>query len=203
MNTGQMLMVLGALVLLSMVTISINSMIINKTSTMLEAEADLNAVSLAQSMIDEIQTCSYDLATAGGAKVYDSTEFTAPSGLGPSGTESAIVSLPDSLRRPGLNLPPSIDSVYKSAKYYNDVDDYNGYKRYAWSTTLGNFYIIDTVFYVTEADPNIRSSTQTFYKKIVVTVRHRNMYPAGAPFDRWAGKYYLQLSDIAVYRRYF
>jgi len=198
-----MLLVLGALVLLSMVSISVNSMIINKTSTMLETEANLNAVSLAQSMLDEVLKREYDLATVGGVKVYDSTAFTAPNGLGPSGSEISSVPLPDSLKRPGLNLPPSIDSTYKSDKFYNDVDDYNGYKRLAYSTTLGNFSIIDTVFYVVESDPNVKSNTQTFYKKVVVTVRHRNMYPSNVPYDQWTGKYFLQVSDIAVYRRYF
>ncbi|MBI4546479.1 MAG: hypothetical protein HY707_00755 [Ignavibacteriae bacterium] len=36
MNTGQMLLVLGALVMLSMMTMGVNKMIINKTETMLE-----------------------------------------------------------------------------------------------------------------------------------------------------------------------
>src|SRR5712672_1725508 len=129
MNTGQMLLVLGALVLISMVSITVNSMIVSKTSTMLEMEADLNAVSLAQSMLDEALKKDYDLATVGGVKIYDSTAFTSSGGLGPSGTEIGNVSLPDSIRRPGLNLPPSIDSTFRSDKYYNDVDDYNGYKR--------------------------------------------------------------------------
>jgi hypothetical protein len=202
MNTGQMLLVLGALVLLSMVSISINSMIINKTSTMLEAEADLNAVSLAQSMLDEIMKKSYDAATAGGAKVFDSTAFTIATGLGPNASESGLVSLPDSLARTG-STPPSIDSMFRSDKYYNDVDDYNGYKRIAYSTTMGNFNIIDTVLYVTEADPNVKSSTQTFYKKVVVTVRHPNMYPPSVSYGKWDGRYFLQISDVCVYRRYF
>ena len=196
-----MLLVLGALVLLSMVSISVNSMIINKTSTMLEAEADLNAVSLAQSMLDEIMKKSFDNATIS-AKVFDSTSFTIPSGLGPNATEASQVPLADSLRRIGT-APPSIDSMYKSDKYYNDVDDYNGYKRVAYSTTMGNFNIIDTVYYVTEADPNIKSTSQTFYKKVVVTVRHPNMYPSSVSYGRWDGRYFLQISDICVYRRYF
>ena len=197
-----MLLVLGALVLLSMVSISVNSMIVNKTSTMLEAEAHLNAVSLGQSMLDEIMKKSYDLATAGGAMVFDSSKFTDPSGLGPSSSESDQVPLPDSLKRIGFN-PPNIDTLFRSDKYYNDVDDYNGYKRIAYSSTMGNFNIIDTVFYVTEADPNIKSSAQTFYKKVIVTVRHRNMYPSNVPYAKWDGKYFLQISDVAVYRRYF
>ena len=194
MNTGQMLMVLGALMLLSLVALSVNSMLVNKTSTMLETEADLNAVSLAQSMLDEILADSYDAATASGTKVYDSTEFTSASGLGPNSTEASNVPLPE---------PPDTVVSYKSLKYYNDVDDYNGYKRVAFASSMGPFSIIDSVYYVSESNPDQKSTTQTFYKKVVVTVRHRNMYPASETFDQWAGKYYVQFSDVAVYRRYF
>ncbi len=188
-----MLLVLGALCLLSLVALTINSMIVSKTSTMLEVEAHLDAISLGQSMLDEIMTQSYDSATVVG-KVFDSTGFTPAARFGPNGTEGSNVPLPE---------PPDTAVPFKSLTYYNDVDDYNGYKRYAWTSSLGTFSIIDSVFYVSEANPGVASGAQTFYKKVVVTVRHRNMYPAGVTYDQWAGKYYLQVSDVAVYRRYF
>ena len=178
MGTGQMLSVLGAIMILSMVSLAINTMIIGKTTTMLEAEASLTAISLAQTMIDEILTKSYDLATVT-QKVYDPTLFTAASGLGPNSTETSNVPLPDAA------------TPFKSYKYYNDVDDYNGYRRTASTPLLGKFTIVDTVYYVSESNPNQKLSTQTFFKKIVVTVRHPNM------------SYPLQMSDLAVYRRYF
>ena len=190
MNTGQMLLVLAALLLLGMVTLAVNKMLVNKTTTMLEAEASLNAISLAQSMIDEIMTKSYDLATAPGSsgpkdsgpKVYDSTAFTAPASLGPSNAEVSAVPRPE---------PPDTAVAYKSVAGYNDVDDYNNYTRKAYTTLMGTFTLTDTVYYVSEFDPNSKSDKQTFHKKVVVTVRHPNMPRP------------LQLSDIAVYRTYF
>jgi len=177
MHTGQMLTVLGALALLSLVSLSVNTMIVGKTTMMLDAEAQLNAVSIAQSMIDEIMTKSYDAATAT-AKVYDPTQFTATGGLGCSSTENTAVPKPD--------VYP-----YKSVLGYNDVDDYHNYKRLAFTPRMGNFTVVDTVFYVSETNPNLVSGAQTFFKKVVVTVRHPNMTSP------------LQLSDVAVYRRYF
>jgi len=194
MNTGQMLLVLGAIALLSLVAVSINSMIVNKTATMLETEADLNAVSLAQSMLDEVLANPFDAVTADGTKIFDSTKFTPAGSLGPSGTETSNVPLPE---------PPDTAVPYRSLKYYNDVDDYNGYRRVAFASSMGPFSIIDTVYYAAEANPDQKSAAQTFYKKVVVTVRHRNMYPAGVPYNQWGGKYCVQLSDVAVYRRYF
>ena len=194
MNTGQMLLVLGALMLLSLVALTINSMLVDKTATMLEVEAHLDAVSLGQSMLDEILTQAYDQTVANGAKVFDSTGFTASASFGPNGTEGSNVPLPD---------PPDTANPFKSLKYYNDVDDYNGYKRLAYTSAMGTFSIIDTVYYVTELDPSVKSTPQTFFKKVVVTIRHPNMYPSSVPYNQWTGKYYLQVTDVAVYRRYF
>jgi len=177
MHTGQMLTVLGALALLSLVSLSVNTMIVGKTTMMLDAEAQLNAVSIAQTMIDEIMTKTYDAATAA-SKVYNATDFTAPGGLGCSGTENSAVPQPDKF-------------PYKSVPGYNDVDDYHKYTRIAFTPRMGNFTVVDSVFYVLEENPNKPSSTQTFFKKVVVTVRHPNMTSP------------LQLSDVAVYRRYF
>lgn len=172
-----MLTVLGAIALLSLVSLSINTMIIGKTTTMLEAEAQLNAISIAQSMIDEVMVKSYDAATVS-AKIYNASDFTAAGGLGCSGSEASVVTQPD--------VYP-----YKSPNGYNDVDDYHRYRRTVFTPRMGNFDVVDTVVYVVETNPDTKSSTQTFFKKVIVTVRHPNMHTP------------LTMSDVAVYRRYF
>ena len=186
-----MLLVIFALVLLASVSLSINRMLVEKTRVMLESEANETAISIAQTMLDEIMTKSYDAATApasgvhpkdGGSKIYDSTAFTAAGSLGPNSTEAGNVPLTE---------PPDTATAYKSIQYYNDADDYNNYTRKVYSSLLGTFTLVDTVYYVVEATPNVKSASQTFHKKVIVTVRHPNM---SSP---------LQLSDIAVYRRYF
>lgn len=178
MNTGQMMMVLGALMLLSMLSMSVNTMFIDKTTTMLDAEASLNAISIAQSMIDEVMVKSFDAATVS-TKIYNASSFTAAGSLGASGIESSAVPLPDAA------------SPFSSLNNFNDVDDYHLYRRTVRTPRLGNFTVTDSVFYVRENDPNTKSFTQTFQKKVVVTVRHPNMVSP------------LQMSDVAVYRRYF
>lgn len=176
-----MLMILGALVLLAGVTLGVNNMLLSKTTVMLETEAALNAISLGQSMLDEVMVQAFDAATANGTRVYDPANFTPANGLGPNGTEASNVPLPE---------PPDTAHAYKSLKYYNDVDDYNNYVRYAY-TSMGTFTIRDTVYYVPITTPDVKSTTQTFAKKVIVTVTHPSM------------KYPLQLSDVAVYRKYF
>src|SRR5258707_14562805 len=176
---SQIFTIIGALVLLGIASLGINAMLASKTTTMLQAEASLNSVSVAQTMIDEIMTKSYDAVTANGTKVYDSTAFTATASLGCSGTEASQVPQPD------------VSNPFNSIQYYNDVDDYNNYQRKVSTPILGTFTVVDTVFYVSETDPNVTSTPQTYYKKVVVTVRHSNM------------SYPLQISDVVVYRKYF
>ena len=199
MNLGQVLLIIAALVILSFITLSVNSMFLTKTTAILQSEAHLTAISIAQSMIDEIMTTGYDSATVS-TKIYDSTKFTPLSRLGPETSpgvnEITTVTLPES---------PDTSVQYKSVTKYNDVDDYNNYRRFYYSRSLGTFAVVDTVFYVREADPNQTSSTPTFFKKIVVTVRHPNFMPpdTGRSYNPWQNRYYLQLSDVVVYRRYF
>lgn len=177
MHTGQMMMVLGALALLSLVSLSINTMIIGKTTTMLDAEGQLNAISIAQSMIDEVMQKQYDAATVS-AKVYNAANFTGAGSLGCNGGEASAVPLPDTY-------------PYKSPVGYNDVDDYHRYRRIVSTPRMGNFDVRDSVWYVVETNPDQRSTTPTFFKRVKVTVRHPNM---ASP---------LTMTDVAVYRRYF
>ena len=178
MNTGQMLLVLGAMAILSLTSLTINTVLVGQTTAVLEAEAGLNAISIAQTMIDEIMTKAYDAYTVSN-KAYSANSFTASNALGCNSTEASNVSQPD------------VATPFKSFKYYNDVDDYNNYTRTAATTLMGNFAVVDTVIYVVETKPDQKSNTQTYHKKVIVTVRHPNMSKP------------LQLSDIAVYRKYF
>jgi hypothetical protein len=167
------------LVLLGLTSLGINTMLVSKTTTMLQAEASLNAISIAQTMIDEVMTKSYDAATANGTKVYNASDFTASASLGCNASEASSVPQPD------------VSTPFKSIQFYNDVDDYDGYRRTVSTPILGSFTVKDTVIYVSESNPDQRSFTQTFYKKIIVTVTHTNM------------SYPLKLSDVIVYRKYF
>ncbi len=203
MGTGQMLLVILALSLLGIVSLNLNTLLLGKTTSMLEIEANVNGIALGQSMLDEVLSASYDEVTVNGTKVYVATSFTPTAQFGPSSTESNLVPLPDSLPLPAPNTMPNVDLVYNSAKYYNDVSDYAGYRRIAFTPTMATFYIMDSVIYVSESNPDSVTVHRTFYKKVIVTIRHRSMVPAGQTFSPWSGPYYLQLSDVAVYRRYF
>ena len=102
MNTGQVLLVIGALTLLSIVALSVNSLILSKTTAILQAEAYLAAVTIGQSMLDEIMVARFDSAVIGTKKVFpgQASKFTPISRFGPEvsgtyGNEQSLVSIPE------------------------------------------------------------------------------------------------------------
>ncbi len=188
-----MLLVIGALCLLSVETLSVHSLVLSKTTVMMQSEAELASISVAQSMLDEILGANYDSATIS-KRVWVASKFTPTAYLGPEALNS--ITLPEQ---------PDTATSYQSLKKYDDVDDYNNYRRLYYSSTLGLFAVTDSVYYVDENDPTQKSSGQTFYKKIVITVRHPNFCPVDimGSYDMWSSPYYVQMVDIAVYRTYF
>ncbi len=186
MNTGQTVMVILAILLLGTLSLDVNDTMINSSSTSLEMEAGLDAISYGQTLLDEILEKEYDQSTTGGIRIFSDTLFTAPALLGPEAGES--FTLPDS----------SATNNYKSFTRYNDVDDYNGYTRIARNSRLDNFTMTVTVKYVSEDNPDSVMSTQTFYKR--VTVRITNPYMT----QDTSGKVFpLVMRDLSIYRRYF
>jgi len=190
MNTGQMMLVAGALTLLSLLAVSINQMLVGQTQTQLDAEASLNAISVAQSLLDEIQTKYYDAAvmpvyqsgTWVTPRVYDNqiaSTMTASIALGPNSAEQSAVPLPDS------TYP------HKSVAGYGDVDDYNGYVRIDSTSRMNGFRSVVKVYYTVDGSPDNVSNVPTCFKRIDVTVTQQSM------------KHPLTLSDVAIYRKYF
>jgi hypothetical protein len=174
MMSGHMMFVVGAFALLSLVTLGVNSIILEKTTVMLDTEASITAISISQAMIDEIQSKAYDEKTLS-VRVYNTADMTPTDELGPEAGEA--ITYPD--------VYP-----YASVTTFDDADDYNRYRRTVTTTRLGDFTVLDSVYYVTDSNLDVRSFTQTFYKKIVVTVTHPNM------------KVPVVLTDVLVYRRY-
>ncbi|MEE9225382.1 MAG: hypothetical protein V3U68_04210 [Bacteroidota bacterium] len=175
MNTGQLLLMIAAMMLLSFITISVNSTILSSSDSMLESEATLNALSVAQSMLDEIARKEFDEKTIT-KRVFYADSLTSASVLG-----------------------PELGEVYPN---FDDIDDYNYFQephaKQVVTPRMGAFFVVDSIYYI--PDPTTTGynfdypqpyGTRTFYKKIVVEVSHPSMpHP-------------LRLEDLWVYRRYF
>src|SRR5215831_7146877 len=122
MASNQLTLIVGALALLVTLQLSINAAIIRATTSSLDGEATIDAISIGQAMIDEIRGMAYD-SIACRRVVANPADFTPASKLGADG---------DTLEyRITLDQEP-----FQSQIVYNDVDDYNGYKRIVKSPRL-------------------------------------------------------------------
>lgn len=144
MNTGQMILVLGALVLFSALLPSLNGSVIYNDRTMIATNAELTAISLAQKIIGEAGTKAFDEYCVT-SRPSSPNQLTNVASLGAEGGETY----------------PNFD----------DVDDYNN-ATIVDTTTMPSvrFNITGTVTYVDPNSPNNDSSGKTFLKRLRVTV---------------------------------
>src|SRR5260221_14601916 len=145
MNLGQMLLVVCALTILSMLTLTINTSILQAYAISSDSEATIDAVSIGQAMIDEIMTQQFDSLTWT-QTVSNTALFTPASRLGPD-LDSEKVFFNQ------VKITPDT-APYLSTLKYNDVDDYNHYVRIAKSTHLGNFTVKDSLYYAQVTNQN-------------------------------------------------
>ncbi len=190
MNSGQSFLVIGAFVILSTLTLNVNASLINTSTTGLEMEATLDAVSIAQSMMDEILTQEFDQNTTNGLRVYDPHDLTYLANFGPDGGDEMVI---------GDNgIDTSRTESFESKTKFNDVDDYERYTRKTWNPRFGWFDVTTRVEYVNEDNPNALSEGRTFYKRVTVKVMHPSLVKGP---NNEVIPYVIK--DLAVYRRYF
>ncbi|HEY6191652.1 MAG TPA: hypothetical protein VI215_04910 [Bacteroidota bacterium] len=177
-----MLLVVGAMAILSTLTLSINTTILRTYMISYDSEATIDAISIGQAMIDEINTQAFDSLTNATSTVTDPSFCTPKSRLGADiDSEKTFASL--------VAAAPDT-APFKSTLKFNDVDDYQGYRRVVKSSHLGTFSVRDSVFYVQEGNHDTPSSTQTWFKKVEVTVTHSNLLSP------------VKVKGLIVFRRY-
>jgi MSHA pilin protein MshD len=141
MNTGQMIMTMGAMILLSTIVLRVNTLNLTNESIRDQAQYGVLATSIATSLIEEAQSKAFDEKT-------DSNAVSSLSGL------STI-------------LGPETGETEST---YDDFDDYNGYTKRDSSMPSAIFDISCQVVYVTSDNLEGFSSNRTWHKKINVTI---------------------------------
>ena len=175
------MLTVGFLVLLTIAVINANRLIVDKDSSYYEAEAYKQASILANSLITEIQTKKFDSR-------YD---YPSPyTGMQPLNTFDGWNSMgPSNNAKNYVNPGGAADTYpYKSVRgdngnYFDDVDDYNGYKRSASTATLSGFTLTVSVYYVYPSNTDIAAYTQTYTKRIDITVSNPKYLPKDLVFS--------------------
>ena len=142
MNTGQSILSIAAMLLLSTLVLRVNNSILSTGEVMDQSKFGVLATSLASSVIEEASNKFFDKATDGNS-VDDSTFLTPPDSLG------------------------NEDEEYSE---FNDFDDYNHYHRSVTNLPSATFDINCTVNYVNPPNLSVVSNVQTWHKRITVTV---------------------------------
>ena len=151
MNTGQTLLAVGAMILLSVLILRVNGTFLTTGTTIMNTKFDILATSIATSKIEEISRKRFDEFTTQ-APATSLTQLS--SVLGPDGSENVTP------RNPAL---------------YDDIDDYNG------DTTIVNdmpsaiFNVLCRVTYVNPDNLDGSTSARTWFKKITVIVSSKSM----------------------------
>ena len=143
MNGNQSLFSLGALLLFSLISMRFNSTLLENSTVETENKVYLTAFSLADDLIEEIKQKAFDAATVK-FPTTNPEDLTSAYSLGPGGWE-----------------------YYPN---YNDIDDFNGYIRPVNAPHAENYSVICEVCYVDADNPDQKVMTQTFYKRVRVTI---------------------------------
>ncbi len=143
MNSNQSLFSLGALLLFSLISMRFNSTLLENSTVETENKVYLTAFSLADDLIEEIKQKAFDAATVK-FPTTNPEDLTPADGLGPWSGE-----------------------YYPN---YNDIDDFNGYIRPVSAPHAENYSVICEVCYVDADNPDQKVMTQTFYKRVRVTI---------------------------------
>jgi len=146
MNSGQSFLSVGAMTLVALIILQVNTGFVMTSSTLLDNKLNILAISLASSIIEEASGKAFDANTVIDA-VSATTDLTYPGSLGSSPSET-----------------------YPN---FNDFDDYNGFSTTNLSSAEFNIY--SNVCYVQSGNPDLVSSIPTWHKKITVFVTSPSM----------------------------
>ena len=142
MNTGQSLLSIGALLLLSLASLNFNAVILENTTVETENKVYLTAFSLADDLIEEIKQKAFDERTI---------DFQA-------------------INVNQLTYPPAREG--ETWPYFDDIDDYDGYIKPVSLPHVEDYTITCTVNYCTASGNDIYTQSYYKKVTIKVTSKY-------------------------------
>jgi len=142
MNTGQSLLSIGALLILSLTVLRVNNSILLTEKVMQDSKLGVLATSVATSLMEEAGKKAFDESSVNDA-VLDLSALTSYNSLGPNNGETPAT--------------------------YDDFDDYNGYTKKDTVNTI-DFKIVCAVNYINPNNIDGSTTQKTWHKKMTVTV---------------------------------
>ncbi len=152
MHSGETILVIGGLVLLTIFAVSLNHSMTANQSTMYQSEQILDAFAIAQRYIEQAEILNFD--------------------------ENSSATIPSSFTY-ASNLGPDTGEYYPN---FDDVDDYHNLSLTDTTSGYIPYTINVTVNYVNLATPDQPTTSRTYYKRMVATVSspHLNEVPSNS-----------------------
>jgi len=146
MNTGQMMLTIGAMILLSTLMLRINTNNFQTDTIRAEAQYGVLATSIITSIIEKAKSLAFDAET-------DTNNVTFTSDLTPAGS-----------------LGPDDGENSDSSNTFDDFDDFDGYTKVDSSMRSAVFDISCEIVYIHKSNLKDKYHSRTWHKKITVKV---------------------------------
>lgn len=178
MNLGQSLLVIAALSVLGLLVLNSNRTLLQTTDVQSESEFGITAVSLATSLVEESMGKMYDAAVADSSfTLTDSSRLTPRLGLGPAPTESYRGVVPGTADFNDFDDFNGLFLVYKSNNPADTASTPGSHYEFTVPGIRSKYFVRARVDYVPHTNLNTASSTQTWHKRILVTVTRPTPQP--------------------------
>jgi hypothetical protein len=160
---ANMILTIGAILLFGVFLKTSNQLMIGNNQIAETNEYYVSALAIGQSVIDEAKTKSFDEQTIGLVNpVASPATLTAVNAMASEGGGENVPN-PDTLTATG----------WMSAVRFDDVDDYNGYRRKVNTARAEGYFLSATVAYATETNPEVAAAVKSFCKRMNVKVWSR------------------------------
>ena len=160
MNTGQMMLATGAMVLLGTTVFTVNRNNLQQGTILRQTELGIYAVSLATSIIQRASGMSFDEKTIG--------NNTVPTTILPV---AGVLSTTLGIESGAANIVPPTEWANNDTSF-DDFDDYNNFSKDTTITGVDNFHISAIVYYVNQSQPYSISATPTWLKQMDIAVNN-------------------------------
>ena len=151
MNTGQMLLTLGALILLSTLTLRVNSSQLTTQDTMQNTKFGVLAVSVASSIMEEASEKAFDEKSVEGY-IDDTKKLSKRNSFGTDSGENA-----------------------DSSNTFDDFDDFDGYSIIDSTMPSAVFNVSCIVNYVDPDKSGFITTNSTWHKQLIIKVTSPSM----------------------------
>jgi hypothetical protein len=171
MNLGQMTLAIGALILLGVTVLTVNSSNLNHGTILRQTELGIYAVSLATSYIQKATSMEFDELTV--------VRPTLPNNPDPSLYLTALASL--RIDNPHIGHTSAKVEAANMDSTFDDFDDYNNYVTDTTIHGVDMFHVTAKVYYVSPVPPYPPSLSQSWLKRMDIKVNNtisRNVFEA-------------------------